>query len=80
MDLLSAIKELETRKSMTGFPCSVGTFLDSIGEKEQEAFNTILNNVKVGTVVIHEMLTKNDYDVARTALYKHRRKQCRCFQ
>jgi len=80
MDLLSAIEELETRKSITGFPCSVGTFLDSIGEKEREAFNSILGNTKVGTVAIHEMLAKNDYEVARTALYKHRRKQCRCFQ
>lgn len=80
MDLLSAIEELGTRKVVSGFPCSVGTFLDSIGEKEREAFNSILGNTKVGTVAIHEMLTKNDYEVARTALYKHRRKQCRCFQ
>ena len=80
MDLLSALHELETRKVTTGFPCSVGTFLDSIGEKEREAFNSILGNTKVGTVAIHEMLAKNDYEVARTALYKHRRKQCRCFQ
>ena len=80
MDLLSAIEELETRKVTTGFPCSVGTFLDSVSDKEQEAFNKILGNTKVGTIAIHEMLTNNNYEVARTALYKHRRKQCRCFQ
>ena len=80
MDLLSAMHELETRKIVSGFPCSVGTFLDSISEKEQATFNGILANAKIGTIAIHEMLTKNNYDVARTALYKHRRKQCRCFQ
>jgi hypothetical protein len=80
MDLLSAIEELKTQKSITGFPCSVGTFLDSIGEKEREAFNGILINTKVGTVAIHEMLSRNEFDVARAALYKHRRKQCRCFR
>ena len=48
----------------------MGTFLDSVSDKEQEAFNKILGNTKVGTIAIHEMLTNNNYEVART-IAKH---------
>jgi len=78
--LISAIEELAATPVVTGFPCSVGEFLKQISDKERDAFNAILDNQKVGTIRIYDMLQKNDYTVAKAALYKHRRKQCRCFQ
>jgi len=78
--LLSAIEELIATPVVTGFPCSVGEFLKQINDKERTAFNALLENQKFGTIRIYEMLQKNNYTVAKAALYKHRRKQCRCFE
>jgi len=58
----------------------VGEFLKQINDKEKAAFNALLDNQKFGTIRIYEMLQKNNYTVAKAALYKHRRKQCRCFE
>jgi hypothetical protein len=80
MDLLTAIEELAQKPSTTGFPCSVGLFLKQINEQERLAFNKILDNNKVGALAIFDMLKSNDYKVSKSAIYKHRRKQCRCFE
>jgi len=80
MDLLSAMEELASRPSTTGFPCSVGTFLQQIKDEERASFNKILENNKIGSVSIFDMLKNNGYKVAKAAVYKHRRKQCRCFE
>jgi len=78
--LLSAIEELIATPVVTGFPCSVGEFLKKIDNKERDAFNALLANQKFGTIRIYEMLQKNNYAVAKAALYNHRKNQCRCFQ
>ena len=79
MDLLSAMSELASRPPTTGLPCSVSVFLTKINDKEKEAFEVILADSKIGVLPIQEMLAKNGYQVAKTSLYKHRRKMCRCF-
>jgi hypothetical protein len=80
MDLLSAMEELASRPSTTGFPCSVGTFLQQIKDEERASFNKILENNKIGSVSIFDMLKNNGYKVAKASVYKHRRKLCRCFE
>lgn len=79
MDLLSALSELEKNKVGTGSACSAGVFLNSLQSKEQEAFINALENRTVNIPQLHELLKKNGYEVAERSLYRHRRKQCRCF-
>ena len=79
MDLLSALGELEKTNTRTGIACSTGIFLGSLEGKEKEAFTNALNNRTVNVPQLHELLKKNGYEVAERSLYRHRKKQCRCF-
>lgn len=78
--LISVFEELAQHKSVRGFPCSVATFLKEITPQEQAAFNELLANKKIGTIVIYETLRRNKYEVGKHALYSHRKKSCRCFE
>ena len=80
MDLLAGLAQLEKEQSNTGIACSVGKFLDSISDKEQEAFNAVLNKRSVAVVNLADLLSKNGHKVAESSLYKHRSKKCRCFK
>jgi hypothetical protein len=80
MNLLSALSELEKKSVNSGFPCSAGEFLKSLEDKERKAFENALENRTVPIPSLVELLKKNGYTVAVSALYKHRQKGCRCFK
>jgi len=80
LGLLDGLKELvETHNGSTGLPCSAGAFLRQINQEEREAFENILQNRKVPIPNLVNLIEKNGYKIAKTALYKHRQKVCRCF-
>lgn len=80
MDLITALNDLvDNHHSLAGIACSAGEFVRSLNEKERETFEEILNKRSVPIPHLSELLKKNGYTVARSALYKHRQKSCRCF-
>jgi hypothetical protein len=81
VDLISALNDLvENHHSLAGIACSAGEFFKSLSDKERETFENVLNKRSVPIPHIAELLKKNGYTVATSALYKHRRKSCRCFK
>ena len=81
MDLISALNDLvENHHGLTGLACSAGQFPRSVTDEERKAFEDVLNNRVVPIPHIAELLKKNNYTVATSALYKHRQKSCRCFK
>jgi hypothetical protein len=80
MDLLAKLAQLEEEQGNTGIACSAGKFLDSVSDKEREAFNAVLDKRSVAISNLCDLLQKNGHNVAESALYKHRNKKCRCFK
>jgi hypothetical protein len=79
MDLLSELEALKLQKSRQGLPCSVKTMLDSLNEKERKAVEQILEEHTYPINSLLKVLRNNNHNVKEKALYRHRRKECRCF-
>ena len=78
--LFSVFEKLKNEPITTGFPCSVGEFLKQISKEETKDFIAILETPKIGTIRIYDGLKEAGYNVSKSSLYKHRRKNCRCFE
>jgi hypothetical protein len=80
MDLLAELKALEANSITQGLPCSAGEAIKSMKEKEREVVQGILDNRTVPITHLLKTLRNNGFDISEASLYKHRRKQCRCFE
>ena len=80
MDLLAELQALEANSVYAGLPCSAGTALRNMKEKEREALQNILDNRTVPIAHLLKALRNNGFDVSERSLYNHRKKQCRCFK
>ena len=78
MDLISALAELENSVN-AGLDCSVSVVLKSLDGKEQTALNKAIENKNIPAPHIYKALQDNGHKLSLATIYKHRRKQCRCF-
>jgi hypothetical protein len=80
MGLLADLKSLEENSLISGIACSAGTALKEMKEEERNTLQTILDNKSVPVAHLLKALKDNGFDVSERALYKHRKKHCRCFK
>lgn len=76
-----------TNKSRPGLPCKIGTLLSDYGpmpEEDREYLARLMDSdprspdhKSVNSIV--NALRKEGYDVNKTCVSNHRRKECRCF-
>jgi hypothetical protein len=80
MDLIADLKLLAESSIGQGLPCSAGEVIKKLQPKEREALESVFDNRTIPVPHLLKALAKNGYQVSERALYKHRRKECRCFK
>ena len=82
MDLATDLHQLKGKIGkigQSGFPCSVKVFMDSLDENNRKIFIDALEDKEITSIALFMYLKEQKFNVAKSTLYKHRDKQCRCF-
>lgn len=79
MSLVERLANAKPKES--GLPCGVSKILSEMSKEDSEAFQQVLFAEPriISNSQLQEILLEEDYDIARTSINLHRRKQCRCF-
>lgn len=79
---MSLIERLANAKPKdSGLPCGMSRVLGEMSDEEQEALTEVLFGQPriISNAQLQEILIEEGYDISRTSITLHRRKQCRCF-
>ena len=79
---MSLVERLANAKPKdSGLPCGVSRVLGEMSDEEQEALTEVLFGQPriISNAQLQEILIEEGYDISRTSITLHRRKQCRCF-
>jgi hypothetical protein len=79
MSLVERLAKAKPKES--GLPCGVSKVLGEMSKEDNEALQEVLfvQPRTISNSQLQEILLEEGYDISRTSINLHRRKQCRCF-
>jgi hypothetical protein len=79
MNFLDAVNSIEARPP--GLPCGMATVLSQMSEddRSQLEFYLFEEPRSMSNPNLHAAIKKFGYDVSKSSVALHRRKECRCF-
>lgn len=79
VSLSTRLKSMKPKES--GLPCGVATAIEKMDKEDAKTLEEVMFAVPrvLSNSQVQEALVAEGYDVSRTSVSLHRRKQCRCF-